>query len=112
MSQIRRDLRKATAYYECNNTLPKIPLYLIKGSLNVVLTIASGSPQGEPIVEYLMQQRMYGISECKQNEDNWQFRQEHSEFEKKLSNEENSFLRDGFLLENCDVTGNFYEGSQ
>ena len=62
MSQIRQDLKESTGYYECNQLLD-IPLCMIKGSLNDALPVASGSAVGRPIVEYLTQQRMYGIAQ-------------------------------------------------
>ena len=79
MSQIRRDLKESTGYYEANQLLD-IPLCMIKGSLNDALTIASGSAVGVPIIEYLMQQRMYGIEQRKQDEDHERLRKECDKF--------------------------------
>ena len=77
MSQIRRDLKESTGYYECNPLLD-IPLCIIKGSLNDAL---SGSSKGQPIIEYLMQQKVYGIAERRQNEEHKKLRRECEDFE-------------------------------
>ena len=90
MSQIRREPKEATGYYECNHLL-NIPLCIIKDSLNAALTIASGTAKGEPIIEYLMQQRMYDISERRQNEKHEKLRQECEDFENNVGGEENYF---------------------
>ena len=55
---------------------------MIKGSLNDALTVASGSAVGRPIVENLMQQRMYGIAQCRQDEEHERLRKECEEFER------------------------------
>ena len=80
MSQIRRDLKEATGFYEANQLLD-IPLCMIKGSLNDALTVASGSAVGVPIVEYLMQQCRYGITQHQQNEEHERLRKEYEEFD-------------------------------
>lgn len=47
-----------------------IPLCMMQGSLNDTLIIADANGKGNSIVEYLIQQRVYGIQECmKQKED-------------------------------------------
>ena len=79
MSQIRRDLKESTGYYEANQLLD-IPLCMIKGNLNDALTIASGSAVGVPIIEFFMQQRMYGIALRHQNEEHERLRKECDEY--------------------------------
>ena len=82
MSQIRRDLKEATGYNKANQLLD-IPLCMIKGSLNDALTVASGSAVGVSIVEYLIQQRMYGIAQRQQNkEHDERLRKECEEYER------------------------------
>ena len=81
MSQIRRDLKEQTGFYEANQLLD-IPLCTIKGSLNDALTVASGSAVGVPIVEYLMQQCRYGIADHQENEEHERLRKECEEFYK------------------------------
>ena len=81
MSHIRRDLKETTGYYEANQLLD-IPPCMIKGSLNDALTMASGSPVGVPIIEYLMQQRRYGVEAQQQNEEHERSRKECEEYER------------------------------
>lgn len=81
MSQVRRDLKEATGYYEANQLLD-IPQCMIQGSLNDALCIVSGSAVGVPIVEYLMQQRMYNVEQHLQDKEHERLRKEYEEYER------------------------------
>ena len=68
---MRRNLNEKYGYYECNHIL-HIPQCMIQGSLNNALKISNCNDckEGERIVEYLMQQQMYGIKDhVQQKED-------------------------------------------
>ena len=69
MSQVRRDLREKYGKYE-NNHMLQLPVCMMKGSLEDAIELASGSPKGLTINEWLMNQRVYGIMDrVKERED-------------------------------------------
>ena len=66
MSQVRRDLKEATGYYESNHML-HIPLCMMTGSLKDALAMANG--KATTLKQYLLQQRVYDIAQRKKDEE-------------------------------------------
>ena len=62
MSQVRCTLKEKYSKYQ-NNHMLHVPSCMMKGSVEDVIEIASGSQKGLTINELLMQQRVYGIME-------------------------------------------------
>ena len=61
ISQVRVDLKDKYQLYEMNELL-QIPPCMIQGSLHDALKMGSG--EGQIIIDYLMQQRMYDVEDC------------------------------------------------